>query len=148
MAKFVRVGYGHDGRGVDKATGEGYVYLVNDNVRTKAVIQPVATHYISQKKFVTTGQVLHAYKSTSAKGKKAEEDSPKKVEQALTRADLGISPTEKFKGKEYMQELTRGGNVQAYKQANPSAEFYEKSEKAQETYDSYTKQFIDKGENK
>ena len=86
MAKFVRVGYGHDGRGVNKATGEGYVYLVNDNVRTKAVIQPVATHYISQKKFVTTGQVLHAYKTTSAKGQETEQDSPKKIEQALTRA--------------------------------------------------------------
>lgn len=148
MAKFVRVGYGHDGRGVNKATGEGYVYLVNDNVRTKAVIQPVATHYISGKKFVTTGQVLHAYKTTSSKGQEAQQDSPKPIEQALTRADLGINPTEKFKGKDYMKELTRGGNVAEYKQANPGAEFYPKSEQALETYDSYSKQFYDKGENK
>lgn len=148
MAKFVKVGYGHDGRGVNQATGEGYVYLVNDNVRTKAVIQPVATHYISGKKFVTTGQVLHAYKTTSPKGQEAQQESPKPIEQALTRADLNINPTEKFKGKEYMQELTRGGNVQAYKQANPSAEFYEKSEQALQTYDSYAKQFMNEGENK
>lgn len=148
MAKFVKVGYGHDGRGVNRATGDGYVYLVNDNVRTKAVIQPVATHYKSGKKFVTTGQVLHAYKTTSLKGQEAEQDSPKTIEKVLTRADLGISSAEKFKGKNYMQELVRGGNVSAYQQANPTAEFYPKSEKSLDTYDTYSQQFIDKGDNK
>ena len=57
MAKFARVGYGHDGRGAG-STGEGYIYVVNDNVRAGDILQPIAHNAHSKKAFVTTGKVL------------------------------------------------------------------------------------------
>ena len=51
MAKFARVGYGHDGRGAG-ATGEGYIYLVNDNVRAGDILQPIAHNKKSGKEIL------------------------------------------------------------------------------------------------
>ena len=75
--KFAKVGYGHDGRGIGLTGNEqpsGYTYLVNDNVRTGDVIQPIATNWKSGRQFVTTGKILHSFKEASVKGQQAKKD--------------------------------------------------------------------------
>ena len=82
MAKFAKVGYGSDGRGIGLTGGEnpaGYTYLVNDNVRTGDVIQPIATNWRSGKKFATTGKILHSFKETSVKGQDAKRDVQNRI---------------------------------------------------------------------
>lgn len=84
MAKFARVGYGSDGRGVGRLSNEGgYLYVVNDHVRTNDIIQPIAHNWKSGKAFVTTGMVHHAYKEDSVKGQQAKVDLLSKGDKAV-----------------------------------------------------------------
>ena len=147
MAKFALVGYGSDGRGVG-TTQQGYTYVVNDNVRTGDTIQPIATSR-KGRKFVTTGVVNHAYKETSVKGQGAktlaQENGASDVTRVYSGKELGAQGSRVPKAglkSEYTQQ-TRAGNIAMYKQQDPNAKW---TKNAQETFDSYSKQFMNKGE--
>lgn len=139
MAKFARVGYGHDGRGVGKFAEEGgYIYVVNDNVRTHDVIQPIAHNYKSGKAFVTTGMVNHAYKENSVKGReqqvdvlsKSNKDIGEQIKKTLSGEDikdLAKENTIKVYGSKELgtgksQEDIRTFQVQQYMQKTPFEE--------------------------
>ena len=151
MAKFAQCGYGSQGQGLGKTT-DGYTYVVNDNVRTGDKIQVIATSKKGNK-FATTAVPLHTYKETSAKGQmakqQAQEKTGKEPTQSYSGKELGVQGSKATQplgdGKrtisEYAQE-TRAGNIAMYKQKDPNAKW---TEKAQETFDSYSKQFM-KGE--
>lgn len=151
MAKFAQCGYGSQGQGLGKTT-DGYTYVVNDNVRTGDKIQVIATSKKGNK-FATTAVPLHTYKETSAKGQmakqQAQEKTGKEPTQSYSGKELGVQGSRATQplgdGKrtisEYAQE-TRAGNIAMYKQKDPNAEW---TKKAQETFDSYSKQFM-KGE--
>ena len=151
MAKFAQCGYGSQGQGLGKTT-DGYTYVVNDNVRTGDKIQVIATSKKGNK-FATTAVPLHTYKETSAKGQmakqQAQEKTGKEPTQSYSGKELGVQGSRTTQplgdGKrtisEYAQE-TRAGNIAMYKQKDPNAKW---TEKAQETFDSYSKQFM-KGE--
>lgn len=151
MAKFAQCGYGSQGQGLGKTT-DGYTYVVNDNVRTGDKIQVIATSKKGNK-FATTAVPLHTYKETSAKGQmakqQAQEKTGKEPTQSYSGKELGVQGSRATQplgdGKrtisEYAQE-TRAGNIAMYKQKDPNAKW---TEKAQETFDSYSKQFM-KGE--
>ena len=62
--KFAQVGYGSMGQGVNRTNGEGYTYLVEDNVKMGAKLTPVVKHTKSQTMFVTTGVVIDEPKNT------------------------------------------------------------------------------------
>lgn len=143
MAKIVLVGYGHDGRGLGKTTN-GYAYVVNDNVRTKDVIQPVATSSAGRK-FVTTGMVRARYGENTVKGQEARQKAianSGEIISAYSGKELGINgvsrSTKSGKLGEY-QELTRGGNIAMYKQSHKGQEYTEKAESTYESYDEYVK---------
>ena len=152
MAKFAQCGYGSQGQGLGKTT-DGYTYVVNDNVRTGDKIQVIATSKKGNK-FATTAVPLHTYKETSAKGQMAkqqvQEKTGKEPTQSYSGKELGVQGSRATQplgdGKrtisEYAQE-TRAGNIAMYKQKDPNAKW---TEKAQETFDSYSKQFMNKGE--
>ena len=153
MAKFAKCGYGSSGQGLGTTT-DGYTYIVNDNVRTGDRIQVVATSRAGNK-FATTAVPLHTYKETSKKGQLAKQEAMSKTGQEPTQSysgrELGISggskaTTTSLTGKkiqsEYTQE-TRAGNIAMYKQQDPNAKW---TKNAQETFDSYSKQFMNKGE--
>ena len=152
MAKFAQCGYGSQGQGLGKTT-DGYTYVVNDNVRTGDKIQVIATSKKGNK-FATTAVPLHTYKETSAKGQIAkqqvQEKTGKEPTQSYSGKELGVQGSRATQplgdGKrtisEYAQE-TRAGNIAMYKQKDPNAKW---TEKAQETFDSYSKQFMNKGE--
>lgn len=152
MAKYALVGYGSRGQGVGKTT-QGYMYIVNDNVRTGDKIQPVATSSRGRK-FVTTGVVNHSYKQTTAKGQEAKQrydqnHDPNKTQeltQAYTGKELGVSgsrvPKQAGELSQYTQQ-TRAGNLAMQKQKDPNIVFTEKS---QQTFDEYSKEFMPKGE--
>lgn len=151
MAKFAQCGYGSQGQGLGKTT-DGYTYVVNDNVRTGDKIQVIATSKKGNK-FATTAVPLHTYKETSTKGQMAkqqvQEKTGKEPTQSYSGKELGVQGSRATQplgdGKrtisEYAQE-TRAGNIAMYKQKDPNAKW---TEKAQETFDSYSKQFM-KGE--
>lgn len=139
MAKFAKVGYGSDGRGLG-STQDGYTYVVNDNVRTGDKLQPVATQWISKRKFVTTGVALHTYKQDSVKGVEtevqAQSQTGKKPTQIYTGKELGI---EGFKGSKQYETQTRGGNLAEYIKKQGSADL---TERAYETFDDYSKKYM------
>lgn len=142
MAKFAQVGYGSQGQGLGKTT-DGYTYVVNDNVRTGDRIQVVSTSRKGNK-FATTAVPLHTYKETSKKGQLAKleaEKVGKDVTQSYTGAEMGL----KTKGTSQTQyeQTTRGANLAMYKQQYPDTTF---TKNAQETFDSYSKQYMNKGE--
>ena len=152
MAKIAQCGYGSQGQGLGTTT-DGYTYVVNDNVRTGDVIQVISTSR-KGKKFATTAVPLHTYKETSKKGQLAKQEA---------MSNTGKDPTQVYSGKELgatgsraTQELpnghrtiseysqaTRAGNIAMYKKADPNAQW---TEKAQETFDTYSKKFMNKGE--
>lgn len=151
MAKFALVRYGSNGRGPESQPDKTYTYVVNDNVRTKDIIQVISTsHGNSPKKFATTGYVKSAFKENSAKGQEAKIEAQKNTN--------GADPTQSYSGKElgvkaskipigqrqsqYTME-TRAGNIAMYMQQHPNAQL---TKNAQETFDSYSKQFMPKGE--
>ena len=151
MAKFAQCGYGSQGQGLGKTT-DGYTYVVNDNVRTGDVIQVVATSRIGNK-FATTAVPLHTYKENSAKGQLAKQEVQSKgkdVTASYTGKELGAQGSRATKPlgdghrsiSEYSME-TRAGNLAMYKQQYPDAKF---TQKAQETFDTYSKQFMNGGE--
>ena len=151
MAKFALVGYGSDGRGVGK-TQQGYTYVVNDNVRTGDIIQPIATSR-KGRKFATTGFVNHSYKETSAKGQgakqQAQENGVENVTRVYTGKELGAKgsrvPPKVPEGMQPLQsqytEQTRAGNIAMQLKKDPNTEL---TAKARQTFDEYSKQFINK----
>lgn len=154
MAKIAKCGYGSDGRGIGK-TEEGYTYIVNDNVRTGDKIQVIATSR-NQKKFATTAVPLHTYKETTVKGKEAKQDAISKTgkdpTESYTGKELGISreginkQAYKLGGDKQQSQYTmqtRAANIAKYMQKNPEADF---SSHSRETFDSYSKKFINEGE--
>lgn len=152
MAKFAQVGYGSQGQGLGNTT-DGYTYVVNDNVRTGDRIQVISTSK-SGTKFATTAVPLHTYKENSVKGQEAKKEVVDKIgkdpTQSYSGKELGVQgskatkelPSGKRTISQYTQE-TRAGNIAMYMQKNPNAEL---SPKARETFDSYSKQFMNKGE--
>lgn len=65
-----------------------------------------------------------------------EQKSKLDITKSYTGKELGVSGAKK-------REQTRAGNIAMYKQQNPNATL---TPKAQETFDSYSKQFMSKGE--
>lgn len=159
MAKFAQCGYGSKGQGLGNTT-DGYTYVVNDNVRTGDVIQVIATsHGKEPKKFATTAVPLHTYKENSVKGQEAKQEAQEKTGQDPTQVysgkELGAKGSkrkeslyideygiEHKKISEY-EQATRAGNIAMYKQKDPNAKW---TEKANETFESYSKKFMNKGE--
>lgn len=157
MAKFAKVGYGSQGQGLGK-TVNGYTYIVNDNVRTGDMLQPVATSRAG-KKFVTTGRVRHAYKETSAKGQNAKQEAQENGAEELTRvytgkevgagglryvkAPQGMEVDKKNKPTSEYAKQARAGNLAMYMQEHPNATL---TKGAENTFDSYSKRFMNKGE--
>ena len=155
--KFAKVGYGSAGQGLGRTENEdpeGYTYLVNDNVRTGDRIQPVATSR-KNKKFVTTGKVLHSYRENSVKGQEAKidmEENSQNLDEATrvySGKELGVT---QFRGRTKNEkilagegqpssytQMVRGGNIAKYKQENPNAEL---TQRAQETFDEYSKKYM------
>ena len=151
MAKFAQCGYGSQGQGLGSTT-DGYTYVVNDNVRTGDKIQVIATSKKGNK-FATTAVPLHTYKETSKKGQLAKQQSLQKGKEPIdvfSGKELGVKGSTATKllddGKRSISEYamaTRAGNIAIYKQQDPNATW---TKKAQETFDSYSKQFMNKGE--
>lgn len=160
MAKFALVGYGRNGEGVGK-TVDGYTYVVNDNVRTGDIIQPVATSR-ANRKFVTTGKVNHSFKENTVKGqeaKRAVEEKGKDVTQVYTGKELGVNAPkgapkapegEKQPLSQYNLQ-TRAGNLAMELKKNPQTKLTENAEntlKKYGTFDEYSKPFMKQGEQK
>ena len=167
MAKFARVGYGHDGRGAG-ATGEGYIYLVNDNVRAGDILQPIAHNKKSGKAFVTTGQVLRksdvdksaenkdfatVAKVGSAKGndmKQKLDEAGTQATQVYTGKELGVSNKliPQRQKQEHLSQygyVTRVEQAKKYAQENPNAQF---SKNAEKLLDVNAKQYTNKVTNR
>ena len=150
MAKFAKVGYGSDGRGLG-STEDGYTYVVNDNVRTGDRLQPVATNWRSGKKFVTTGVALHSYKENSVKGVEAKVDAQSRTGEDPTKIytakELGASGSKKSTldestGKSTPSKFTqstRAGNLAMYVKSHPDTKM---TEHAYETFDAYSKKYM------
>ena len=170
MAKIAKCGQGSQGQGLGK-TENGYTYVVNDNVRTKDVIQVISTNWKSGKKFATTAMARSVFKDNSVKGREAKiegmtksgkdltqaldafekkgdysmkdiEKSGQKLTQAYGLKEMGLSRKD-LKPSEY-KDIIRAGNIAKYKEQNPDAVF---SKNAQETFDSYSKKFMKKENN-
>lgn len=152
MAKFALVGYGSKGEGVGKNAPNGYTYVVNDNVRTDDLIQPIATSSRGRK-FVTTGKVRNAYNETSAKGKELKVQTEenlakgenKKYASEISRAYSGKELT--GGKKTTSQEKLRKLQVERYVAENPNQELTENTANylggnESETFDSYSKKFM------
>lgn len=158
MAKFAKVTYGTQG------DTEEYTYVVNDNVRTGDWIQPSVKHYISGKIFGTTGIIQSTQKNLDSKT--AQELSGKEIANAYTQKDLGINPERTEKGTFATQGAlgkTQKNEITGKYQAKPGQEFVNTSNitktrlgnvsmreqqqaETAESFDSYSKQFMDKGE--
>lgn len=159
--KIAKIGYGHDGRGVGK-TDDGYMYLVDDDVKTGDVLQPVATNWKSQKKFVTTGRVNHSYKETTVKGQQAKQEAQSygDITRVYKAQEVGtaVPQTQKYSNiylvqnengvlldvvkeqkQSYRTQLTRGANVSKYIQQNPQATFTKQAQQNLYTYQGYEK---------
>lgn len=95
--KFAQIGYGHDGRGTGTTNGQGYTYLVSDNVRKNQVMQVIATSR-NKRVFPTTGQVLttHAKQPKDANGNPI--TLPMKDNVQMTEKDLTPAYTNKELG--------------------------------------------------
>lgn len=157
--KFAQVGYGSSGQGAGK-DGGGYTYLVNDNVRTGDTITPVVKHAKSGRIFGTTGVIL----ARSSNNNSPKTDS--EITTAYTQKELGIGRTRQTGTGKFIkqasthdengnyirgraEEAQLGGNVARYMAEHPDAVTTEKAQgamKAYETFESYSKQFMPKGE--
>ena len=168
MAKIALVGYGSEGKGIG-LTDEGYAYVVNDNVRTGQVLQPVATNWRNGKKFVTTGKVRHAYKETSTLGQEvksnaefdieefADTQHAEKIERAYTGKELGAKGEKQFpqqaigskhKPLSAYEKSTRQKALAQYVEDNPSSQPLKDrlTKNAYDTFESYSRKFMGKGE--
>ena len=162
MAKFARVGYGSAGQGVGES-GQGYTYIVNDNVRTGDIIQPSVKHWKSKTIYATTGKILGTNKENTAKGKEAKANAEKngaEVVNAYTGKELGAVRETGDKGRyvagradpitgetiSSYNEQARGGNILARQKETGGkiADTYNASY-AVESFESYSKKFM-KGE--
>ena len=168
MAKFARVGYGSKGQGVGN-NPDGYTYLVNDNVNVGDRIQVISTSS-KGRKFGTTAVPLSTHGQNTVKGRQAQVDalsrgdkhiadmlSTSAREGYITQADLdrmgGV--TKAYSGSElgisrkgltqaqYRQEV-RGGSLKEYK--NEIGSKVPMTAKAQESFDSYSAKYMNKGE--
>lgn len=151
MAKIALCGYGSDGRG-KQPYGDGYAYVVNDNVRVGDKLQVVATNWKSGKKFATTASPLNVYKEDSVNGqyarKIAEHDmahsdnhNAGELVNAYTGKDVGVKL---FKGSEQYQDTLRAKNLEKYSQSHPNAEYSKNASRLMEKYESfdeYSKKF-------
>lgn len=160
MAKIAKCGYGSHGQGVGQT--DGYVYVVNDNVRTGDKIQVVATSK-KGRKFGTTAVPLHIHGENTVKGQQVvqqAEQAAGEVTRAYSARELGVS-TSTRKPAELPQELKdigatkpqspqalaiRGGNLQQYMQTHEGTELTPYAQRQVETYDSYSQKFMPKGE--
>lgn len=93
MAKIAICGYGSRGQGTKK-DGDGYAYVVNDNVRAKQRLQVIATSR-KGRKFGTTAVPLQVFKENSVNGidakVNAEKEGATKLTKAYTGGELGAS---------------------------------------------------------
>lgn len=155
MAKFAKCGYGSDGRGLGR-TSDGYTYVVNDNVQKKDVLQVIATSP-NKRKFATTAKVRHVYSENSKNGQEAKQQAQQNNEgndptRAYTGKELGVKA---FRGGAKTQQIeglkpqtqytmqTRAANLEKYMQTHPNTEL---TQHAQETFESYSKPFMNKGD--
>lgn len=117
--KFAQVGYGSQGQGAGE-DGEGYTYIVSDNVRTGDTLTPVVKHHKNGKVFITTGQIL-AKSSTfeGAENKNGDEISEDGLTRAYTGKELGVKRIRgiggKFKSDRSGRDIITGDyNTSAY----------------------------------
>ena len=160
MAKIAICGYGSRGQGVKK-DGEGYAYVVNDNVRTKQRLQVISTSR-AQRKFLTTAVPLNIYNEGSVLGKEAKKEISKKYsgefDKAYSGAELGASgetlkkdvQLSGLKPMSQYQASARGLAGLEYQKTHPNAQFTKNAQtqmnrQAGETFASYSKKFM-KGE--
>lgn len=163
--KFAQVRYGVK----EKDTGEktkGYTYLVNDSVKKGSVLQPSVVHYKSGKIFATTGVVLETHKNLSTASAKPISQNLKEnnlteedIAKVTTTKEAGISQSRTSKGTyssnkgthdekgRYItttQELgTRGANIlERQQETGKQIASTEKSQKAVETFETYSKKFM------
>lgn len=155
MAKFAKCGYGSDGRGLGRTT-DGYTYVVNDNVRKNDVLQVIATSPRGRK-FATTAKTRNVYSENSKNGQDAKQQAQQNTEgndptRAYTGKELGVkgfrggAKTQQIEGLKPQTEYTmqtRAANLEMYMQTNPNTEL---TKNARETFESYSKPFMDKGE--
>lgn len=154
MAKLAKCGYGSKGEGIGK-TPDGYTYVVNDNVRTGDKIQVISTSRKGNK-FPTTAVPLHVFQENSKKGQLAKQEAQQKTGESPTKAYTGkelgatgskaVSQTPTIGGEKPQSQYTmetRAGNIAQYMQTHPNAKL---TKNAQETFESYSKQFMNKGE--
>ena len=106
MAKFARVGYGSQGQGLGRKAPEGYVYVVNDNVRVHDRIQVVATSKIGRK-FATTAMPLSTFGENTVKGQQAKIDVLARGDKEVKRM-LGDSVNDKFLTQKDLDLLAQG----------------------------------------
>lgn len=154
MAKLAKCGYGSRGEGLG-STKDGYTYVVNDNVRTGDKIQVISTSR-KGKKFPTTAVPLHTFQENSKKGQEAKQEVQQKTgdnpTQSYTGKELGVTGTRgvpktpTISGQKPQSQYTmetRAGNIAQYMQTHPNAQL---TKHAQETFESYSKNFMNKGE--
>ncbi len=158
MAKIVRVGYGSEGQGVGST--DGYLYVVNNNVKTSDIVFPSVIHYKSGRVFGTTGKVLGT--ETKQVMLKILDKNGKLMDIAglQTARDLGVGTARGAGGKfmsdrsthnengEYIlserDKAIRGGNILSRAQGDMAKT--EKAEQAETAYENYTKTFYKQGE--
>jgi hypothetical protein len=93
IMKFAQVGYGSEGQGAGQ-DGEGYTYIVSDNVRTGDMLTPIVKHAKNGTIFVTTGQVLSRKSNFSETiNQKGEAITKDQLKNAYTGKELGVQKT-------------------------------------------------------
>ena len=156
MAKIAQCGYGSQGQGVGK-TGNGYTYVVSDNVRTGDQIQVIATstrydkeqqrRVSTGRKFATTAVPKHIFKENTAKGQSAiqkAQQAGKEVTQSYTGAEVGAGGSRRKPSEDEQSQYTketRAGNVAEYLKTHPNTEL---TKNTQETFESYSRKFMKK----
>ena len=164
MAKIAICGYGSRGQGT-KPNGDGYAYVVNDNVRTKQRLQVIATSS-KGRKFGTTAVPIQVFKENSINGIEAKKNAPEKLTKAYSGGELGASG--EITKKEYsigggkpQSEYTMRARALAeeqYLRQDPKAELTSGAKatmqafgeapkkKSGGTFAEYAKQFMNKGD--
>lgn len=109
--KFAQVGYGSEGKGTGKQ-GEGYTYLVNDNVRVGNKLTPIVKHAVSEKIFVTTGLVISKVTNNmpNVVGKDGEALKKEDFTNAYRQSELGVKRTQGENGKFVKDRSTHDAN--------------------------------------
>lgn len=154
MAKFAKVGYGSDGRGIGKTSG-GYTHVVNDNVRAQDIIYPAVFNTRARRIIGTTGKVLSTAKETSVEGQKMKQELNKggaKVKEpidpvyAMTSKEAGAKPHRGQSGRfnaAGTDKVTAQG--EQTRKANIAAREAQGAKQSNETFESYSARFISSG---